>query len=215
MTMSRKNKAQMLHKKLTACRQTLRNAWYDVALTAIEFEEGEFFKEMGHDSMKAYLTSYEDDVAYSTIAEGIAAVKVGDRAGIERDQLGDYSKENLKILAKLPESKIRNKNILAAAKEMTAKDFRKFVNERADVALEEKTRYIIDCVPTQVTIYDAVVARMQQIAEANGETFTRADAFEYLGVSFLQKYQDQKPENVKLKLKRKITLEPQTEAAHA
>jgi hypothetical protein len=201
------DEAKEMDKKFKNLRVAFRRHWTIYGQLAIKFEKKEYFKLLGFDSMKQYLKSLED-ACYSTIAEAMSVIK--SLPEIAPDDMAQYPKENLKILAKMPESKRTKLAVLEKCRSMKSRDFRAFVSEKHDLALEEKTRYIIDCEPSQTVIFDGLVAMVQKAAEAQGMNINKAEAFEYACVDVMQRLQDKKPESVKLqpKIKRSIKLAP-------
>jgi hypothetical protein len=203
MTMTKKEqlaKAQEMDKKFRNLRQAFRRHWAIYGEMAIQFEKLEYFKLLGFPSMKQYLKSLED-ACYSTIAEAMKVIK--SLPEIPSEELNQYPKENLKILANLPESKRTKASILAKCKTMKASDFRAYANDKHNANLEGKVRYIIDCTPSQVVVYDGFVAHMQEIAEANNEKLTKSECFEYVAATMLQEHATQKPSEIKMSLKPK------------
>jgi hypothetical protein len=178
------SKAKEMHKKFINLRVSFRAHWSIYGRMAVEFEREELFKLMGHRSMKGYLKSLPG-VCYSTIAEAMAVQKAFPKMSVE--QLAQFPKENLKIIAKLPESKRERPEILDAAKKLMAKDLRARLNKKHDVHLEAKVRLLFDVEESAVQIIEGAVALEQKTVEdEDDEQIGRGEALERICTARLQ-----------------------------
>jgi hypothetical protein len=201
----KKDRAVALHKKMSGFVLTTREGRYQFAKWAIEFENGEGYRQLGFPSMKAYWQAKHSKLPYATVAEVVAIVKVFHEEGkMTIKELCEYPKENLKILAKLPDSKRFLKTNLEYARDMDAKELRALVNKRYKTHLEDKNRLTLDCAASQLTIIDGAIALAQKLAEhVDGEEVNRAEALELVCVEYLQRNGGTLPK----KIQRAIDLE--------
>jgi hypothetical protein len=205
MTKPKLQRAQELDAKFKAMRSNFRKAWIRYGHAAIEFDEQELYKLVGHTSFKAYWKAIPGAMPYSTIAEAMHVARTFGDWGEE--ELAKYQKENLKLLAKLPESKRTKASVLKACREMKAGEFREYLNLKHKTLIDKPVRRFIDFEQTQTITFDGAVALCQKIGEAHKEKINVAEAVEIICIHFLQSFQDKKPKDVEIaKPKRGIEL---------
>jgi hypothetical protein len=201
----KKDRAVALHKKMSGFVMTTREGRYQFAKWAIEFENGEGYRQLGFPSMKAYWQAKHAKLPYATVAEVVSIVKVFHEEGkMSIKELCEYPKENLKILAKLPDSKRFLKTNLEYARDMDAKELRALVNKRYKTHLEDKNR-LTSTVPEASS--SSMTARSRSLrrkpSTEDGEEVNRAEALELVCVEYLQRNGGTLPK----KIQRAIDLE--------
>jgi hypothetical protein len=171
-------RAQELDKALREFPQHSRSYAIATARLALEMQREELYRLLGYQTFNAYADSL--DIARGLLFEMKKVVEAFEDLPVVK--WAHLPKSNLKMMAKLPESKRFSRKYLKAAGEKNAADFRRFLNQEANLHLEarEKLSFLVE--QSCKANIEKAIAAAKKIYELDLDS----EALEVIAVYFMQ-----------------------------
>jgi len=178
--MDERTRAQEHDRAVRHIRGWMKGAWLELGRHCMAIRDKRMFRTLGFTAFDEYLADRIPDKSRSAIYEAMHLIE---HLRLSDEEMLEISKDNLRLLLDVPESKRYEPEILQAAKTEKREKFQKTVDASVPGPMhrERKTKRLFRCEESQLAVIDRAIKAALFFGESNDE----ATALEFLAASFL------------------------------